>query len=109
MENAREETAEKRAQDPYDDVAEQSEPMTQRYAAGQEPGHQADQAPDQDRVQVKVDRGPVDAYGHASSPPLQRRTRRWQGFPSALPCGRTRASSERTAGSPRPRRRSPSR
>jgi hypothetical protein len=63
------EAAEKRAKYPHDDVAEESQPVTECNATGQETRHQPDQAPNQDRGPVHVDRGPVDCYSHSLKRP----------------------------------------
>src|SRR5713226_4828524 len=60
VEDARQEAADERADDPDDDVAEQPQPVAQRDAAGEKARHQPDETPDQDCVQIEVDRGTVD-------------------------------------------------
>ena len=58
------EATKKGAEYAHDHVAEETEPMTERNTTGQEARHQPDDAPNQDRAPVEVDRGPVDGYDH---------------------------------------------
>src|SRR5437899_2598042 len=67
----REEPADEGADDPDDDVAEQPQTVAQRDAAGEKARHQPDETPDQDRVQIEVERRTVDGKGHVSSSLLQ--------------------------------------
>src|SRR3989442_11267687 len=67
VENGRQEATEKGANDAYDDVAEQSEAVTERNAAREKAGHEPDEQPDQDRVQIEIDRAAVDGNSHVYS------------------------------------------
>src|SRR6267378_899806 len=67
VENGRQETTYKRADDSDDDVAEQPQAVTERNAAGQKACHEPNQQPDQDRVQVQADGAAIDRNSHVYS------------------------------------------
>jgi hypothetical protein len=68
VEDRRQESADDSAEDSDHGVANHSKPMTEREMAGQEPRHQPDQDPDQDRVEVEVHGCAVERDNHASTP-----------------------------------------